>query len=107
MSGDKLSKEAKARLQAMVATNDGFELSELDLKLRGAGDISGTQQSGLAFELKIANLGKDSQIVETARTAAQLVIDAMERFAPSDRVLLETIRNRYSYPKGQDFSMIS
>lgn len=107
MSGDKLSKEAKARLQAMVATNDGFELSELDLKLRGAGDISGTQQSGLAFELKIANLGKDSQIVETARTAAQLVIDAMERFAPSDRVLLETIRNRYSYPKGKDFSMIS
>ena len=107
MSGDKLSKEAKARLQAMVATNDGFELSELDLKLRGAGDISGTQQSGMAFELKIANLGKDSQIVETARTAAQLVIDAMERFAPSDRVLLETIRNRYSYPKGQDFSMIS
>ncbi len=107
MSGDKLSKEAKARLQAMVATNDGFELSELDLKLRGAGDISGTQQSGLAFELKIANLGKDSQIVETARNAAQDVLDGISRFSPADRALLEAARERYSYSKDQDFSMIS
>lgn len=107
MSGDKLSKEAKARLEAMVATNDGFELSELDLKLRGAGDISGTQQSGLAFELKIANLGKDSQIVETARIAAQAVIDDIAGFTPADRALLEATRERYSYSKDRDFSMIS
>ena len=51
MSGDRLSREARARLDAMVETNDGFRLSELDLKLRGAGDIGGTQQSGTAFEL--------------------------------------------------------
>ena len=97
MSGDKLSKEGKARLQAMVATNDGFELSELDLKLRGAGDISGTQQSGLAFELKIANLGRDSQIVEAARAAAQDAIDNADGFTAGDKALLEAVRERFSY----------
>ena len=107
MSGDKLSKEGKARLQAMVATNDGFELSELDLKLRGAGDISGTQQSGLAFELKIANLGRDSQIVEAARAAAQDAIDNADGFTAGDKALLEAVRERFSYSKEQDFSMIS
>ena len=56
MSGEKLSHEARARLDAMVETNDGFQLSELDLKLRGAGDIFGTRQSGMAFDLKIASL---------------------------------------------------
>lgn len=107
MSGDKLSKEARARLQAMVATNDGFELSELDLRLRGAGDIAGTQQSGLAFDLKIANLGKDSQIVEAAREAAQNVLDGLDTFSAAERTQLEEIKERYSYSKGQDFSMIS
>jgi ATP-dependent DNA helicase RecG len=107
MSGDKLSKEARARLQAMVATNDGFELSELDLKLRGAGDITGTQQSGLAFDLKIANLGKDSQIVEAARRVAEAAIEQMGTFAQGDRTLLDALRQRFTYAKGEDFSMIS
>lgn len=61
MSGDKLSAESRKRLGAMVATNDGFELAELDLQLRGPGDMNGTQQSGLAFDLKIASLGKDGK----------------------------------------------
>ena len=74
MSGDKLSREARARLDAMVETNDGFRLSELDLKLRGAGDISGTQQSGTAFELKIASLSKDAAVIEYARRVASGIL---------------------------------
>ena len=76
MSGDKLSKEGRARLEAMCATNDGFELSELDLKLRGAGDIHGTQQSGEAFELNIANLATDTQIMQLTRDEALAILAA-------------------------------
>ena len=64
MSGEKLSKEARQRLAAMCETNDGFRLAELDLKLRGAGDINGTLQSGAAFDLKIANPTLDTQILQ-------------------------------------------
>lgn len=106
MSGDKLSREARARLGAMVKTNDGFELSELDLRLRGAGDISGTQQSGLAFDLKIANLGKDAQIVETTRNAAVKVYET-KWLQGNDEVLLRKLKERYSMKKDIDFSMIS
>ena len=70
MSGEKLSKESRARLDAMCETNDGFRLAELDLKLRGAGDINGTLQSGMAFDLKIANPTLDVQILTVSREAA-------------------------------------
>jgi ATP-dependent DNA helicase RecG len=59
----------------MVATTDGFEIAEADLKLRGPGDLEGTQQSGLPFDLKIANLAKDGQILQLARDDARLVLD--------------------------------
>lgn len=59
----------------MVDTNDGFEIAEADLKLRGPGDMEGTQQSGIAFDLKIANLAKDGQIVQYVRNVAEKVID--------------------------------
>ncbi len=107
MSGDKLSREAKARLNAMVATNDGFELSELDLKLRGAGDLNGTQQSGLAFELKIANLGKDTQIIEVARETAQQILEEDPLLRQPKNALLATLKERYSSKREMDFSMIS
>ena len=107
MSGDKLSREARARLNAMVATNDGFELSELDLKLRGAGDLNGTQQSGLAFELKIANLGKDTQLIELARQVAQQVLDEDPELAQPSNALLKELKERYSSKRETDFSMIS
>ncbi len=74
MSGIKLSKEAKTRISTMVKTNDGFEIADMDLKLRGPGDISGTQQSGL-MELIIADLGKDGQILQSARIAAKKVLE--------------------------------
>lgn len=66
MTGHKLSEDAKTRLQTMVRTNDGFEIAEVDLKLRGPGDLMGTQQSGL-LNLKIADIVKDNQILKTAR----------------------------------------
>lgn len=66
MTGHKLSEDGKTRLQTMTATNDGFEIAEVDLKLRGPGDLMGTQQSGL-LNLKIADLVKDNQILKSAR----------------------------------------
>ena len=75
MSGYKLSDDAKKRIETMVRTNDGFEIAETDLQLRGPGDIEGTQQSGEAFDLKIAHLGKDGQILQYARDIATRIID--------------------------------
>lgn len=74
MTGHKLSKESKKRLETMVATNDGFEIAEVDLKLRGPGDLEGTQQSGIPFDLKIANLAKDGKILQYARMVAEDVL---------------------------------
>lgn len=75
MTGHKLSEDAKTRLQTMVVTNDGFEIAEVDLKLRGPGDLMGTQQSGM-LNLKIADIVKDNQILKTARYhAIQLLKD--------------------------------
>jgi ATP-dependent DNA helicase RecG len=75
MSGYKLSNESKKRIETMVRTNDGFEIAEVDLKLRGPGDIEGTQQSGITYNLKIANLAKDGQILQYARDIAQGILD--------------------------------
>jgi len=75
MSGYKLSDEGKKRIETMVRTNDGFEIAEVDLKLRGPGDIEGTQQSGVPFNLKIAHLGRDTQILHLARDTAELIIE--------------------------------
>jgi ATP-dependent DNA helicase RecG len=62
-------------MEIMVRTNDGFEISEADLQLRGPGDMEGTQQSGMPFELKIANLASDGKMLEIARTVAMEVLD--------------------------------
>ena len=70
MTGYKLSKESRERIDMMCSTNDGFELAEADLKMRGPGDFEGTRQSGLAIDLHIADLGKDSPMLEDARSAA-------------------------------------
>ena len=73
MTGDKVSKEGKKRLETMVSTNDGFKISEVDLEIRGPGDIMGTQQSGL-INLKLADLARDGQIVGIAREAARSIL---------------------------------
>ena len=107
MSGDKLSREARARLDAMVETTDGFRLSELDLKLRGAGDINGTQQSGMAFDLKIASLARDGAIVEYARRTAEALLEQDPALARPEHVLLARLRSRYVNRGEVDFGMIS
>ena len=76
MSGYKLSKESTIRLETMVRTNDGFEIAETDLKLRGPGDIEGTQQSGLGLNLRIANISRDGELLQFARNIASDIIDA-------------------------------
>ena len=76
VTGYKLSEETRKRIDIMCDTNDGFRIAEADLKLRGPGDLEGTQQSGMAFDLKIANIARDGQLVQLARTEAQSIIDA-------------------------------
>lgn len=71
----KLSEETRKRIDIMCETNDGFRIAEADLKLRGPGDLEGTQQSGIAFDLKIADIARDGQIVQFAREQAQAIID--------------------------------
>ena len=71
----KLSEDTRKRLEIMVRTNDGFEIAEADLKLRGPGDLEGTQQSGIAFDLKIADLARDGQLLQYVRNIAQEIVD--------------------------------
>lgn len=89
MTGHKLSKESKRRIELMCATENGFELAEEDMKMRGPGDLEGTQQSGLPISLNIASLAKDGMILNTARDAAETILK-------SDPVLQES-RNQLLY----------
>ncbi len=76
MTSHKLSNEARQRIKIMTDSNDGFEIAEADMRLRGPGDLEGTQQSGIPFKLKIANLGKDNRLLQYARDIAGKVLDA-------------------------------
>ena len=71
----KLSEETRKRLEIMVQTNDGFEIAEADLKLRGPGDLEGTQQSGVAFDLKIADIARDGQLLQHVREVASSILE--------------------------------
>jgi len=86
LTGFKLAAETRKRMEIMVRTNDGFEISEADLKLRGPGDMEGTQQSGLPFDLKIANLAQDGKMLEIARRTALEILETDPQ--------LEQIENR-------------
>jgi ATP-dependent DNA helicase RecG len=106
MRSDKLGDDARLRIDTMVSTNDGFEIAETDLKLRGPGDIEGTQQSGIPFDLKIANLGKDGQILQYARQIAIAVLEKDPRLDnPANKVLIMQLKklSRGSF----DWSVIS
>jgi len=106
MTSYELSREARMRIETMVRTNDGFVIAEADLKLRGPGDLEGTQQSGIPFTLRIADLGKDGQLLQYARdTAEKILAKDPELSSPENRVLLETLRrNQKEY---MNWSMIS
>ena len=107
MSGEKLSREARQRLQAMCETTDGFRLAELDMKLRGAGDINGTQQSGMAFDLKIANPTLDADLLQTAREAAIWLLEQDPQLQKAENTTLRELRARHAGKQRFDFSMIS
>jgi len=88
-----LSQDTRRRIQIMTETNDGFEIAECDMKLRGPGDLEGTQQSGLAFDLHIANLARDGQIVQLARDVAKRVLEEDPQCnAPKNLVMWQRLR---------------
>lgn len=89
----KLSEDTRKRMEIMTTSNDGFEIAEADLKLRGPGDMEGTQQSGIAFDLKIANLARDEQLLQYVREVARAVVNAdPERNSPLYKVVWERLR---------------
>jgi ATP-dependent DNA helicase RecG len=90
MSSDKLSREAAKRIEVMVQTSDGFEIAEKDLQLRGPGDIEGTQQSGIPFDLKISNLSRDGQIIEYVRNIADEILRKDPLLENPDNTLLRS-----------------
>jgi len=102
----KLTVEAKLRLETMVRTTDGFEIAEVDLKLRGPGDIEGTQQSGIPFELKIANLARDSQILQYARDTVLNILEKDPLLEDPKNTILPVQLKRLSKSKF-DWSSIS
>ena len=99
MAGYKVSDEGRKRMETMVRTNDGFEIAEVDLKLRGPGDIEGTQQSGIPFDLKIAHLGKDGTILHFARDIANDIIEKDPLLKSEDnQVLNNQLKKLFSKP---------
>ena len=104
-TGYKLSAEAKLRMETMVRTNDGFEIAEVDLKLRGPGDITGTLQSGVV-NLKIADLTKDGAILELARkSASELLNKDPELLLPENRIVARLLDNKMN--SRSDWSRVS
>ena len=106
MTGNRLSRESKRRIQLMCATENGFELAEEDMKMRGPGNLEGTRQSGLPIELNIASLAKDGLILNDARQCAQSILEADPTLSlPRNRILAETVsQDKY---KVRDYSQIS
>jgi ATP-dependent DNA helicase RecG len=96
MTGYKLSKEGKTRMETMVRTNDGFELSEVDLKLRGPGDLEGTQQSGLGVDLKLANITRDNQLLNVARNVAEKILqEDPDLLLEKNSILKKYLKEKY------------
>ncbi|HOB85196.1 MAG TPA: ATP-dependent DNA helicase RecG [Bacteroidales bacterium] len=106
LSSPKLSREASARLEVMIRTNDGFEIAETDLRLRGPGDIEGTMQSGIPFDLKISDLSRDGQIIEYVRNIAEeIVID--DPLLEKEQNLVLRLELKRLFSKKQSWSNIS
>lgn len=106
VTSHKLSEDTRKRIEIMTRTNDGFEISEADLQLRGPGDMEGTQQSGIAFDLRIANIAKDGQILQLARDIAGEVLDADPDLAKPENAVLPR-RLEKLFRRKIDFSLIS
>ena len=106
MTGHKLSKESRHRIELMCATENGFELAEEDMKMRGPGDLEGTQQSGLPISLNIASLAKDGIILNTAREAADSVLREDPTLTSDSNQLLRKELRKEKY-QIKDYSKIS
>jgi len=106
MSSYKLTAEARKRLQIMVETTDGFKIADTDLRLRGPGEIEGTQQSGIPFNLRIANLGQDGQILQLARDVADKILQTDPKLTTPENKTLRKGIQIYSR-KDKDWSRIS
>ena len=106
MTGHKMSKESRRRIELMCATENGFELAEEDMKMRGPGDLEGTQQSGLPISLNIASLAKDGLILSAARTAAEAVLNEDPTLGQARNAILvrELRKDKYQI---RDYSKIS
>ncbi len=107
MSGNKLSSDSRKRLEAMCETTDGFRLSELDLELRGAGDINGTLQSGEAVSLRIANPTRDVELLNLTRNLAIATLEVDPTLAAPQNQGLRILKKSFSGKESIDFSMIS
>ncbi len=106
MTKPDISKDTRRRLEIMTETSDGFQIAEADMQLRGPGDIEGTQQSGIAFNLRIANLSADGQIVRIARECADAILNADPALEhPDNRLLAEQLHRHFG--KTIDWSRIS
>ena len=93
MTKYQLSEDTRKRLEIMTSTNDGFEIAEADLKLRGPGDLEGTQQSGIPFDLKIADIARDGQLLQYARRVAEEIIEQdPEERTPENEILWRQLR---------------
>ena len=106
MTGHKLSKESKHRIELMCATENGFELAEEDMKMRGPGDLEGTQQSGLPISLNIASLAKDGLILNAARAAAEAVLEEDPTLTADCNQMLRRELRKEKY-QVKDYSKIS
>ena len=106
MSRYDLAQDTRKRLEIMAETNDGFIIAEADMRLRGPGDMEGTQQSGIAFELHIANLAQDGQILQLARDVAQEVLEKDELLELPRNYTLRKELNR-NYGKKVNWGLIS
>ncbi len=107
MASYKLSAEARKRLRIMVETNDGFRIADADLKLRGPGDIEGTQQSGIPFHLRIANLAQDNQLLQLARDAAGKILQKDPDLKEPGNQVLKKGLGIYGKEEHKDWSRIS
>ncbi|MCW3805564.1 ATP-dependent DNA helicase RecG [Plebeiibacterium marinum] len=106
MTGHKLGEDTRKRMNIMVDSNDGFEIAEADMKLRGPGDLEGTQQSGLPFELKIANITRDSQLLQHARNVANAILEKDPNLEQPENQILNRQLTKLARQK-MNWSMIS
>ena len=106
MTSYKINQDTRKRLEIMAETNDGFRIAEADMQMRGPGDMEGTQQSGIAFNLQIANLAKDAQILQVARDEAGKLLDSDELLERPENQIVRKELNRI-FEKQKNWGLIS